>query len=173
MTWKSKPVKKGSQKAIELLERIPNIRLPIAVRELAVSLGHTVRSALLDDQLSGMAFIANDEKVIVVNSKHHQNRQRFTIAHELGHHIMHYDMLSKGVHVDKGVLRRDVLSSTGTEICEIEANAFAAELLMPERLINHAVSTDFDLDDDMAIGRLAAQFGVSAAAMSNRITNLR
>ena len=172
MTRQSIEARQGSAVAAQLLDRLPHLKLPIPVLELAVSHGILVRSVPLDDELSGIAFIKDQERVIVFNSKHHANRQRFTIAHELGHHLMHDKMLQGGVHVDKGVLRRDSMSATGTNKHEIQANAFAAELLMPRRFLVDIVDEHFDIENDRDIIILATKFGVSQAAMTNRIASV-
>lgn len=145
---------------------------PIPIREIAVSEGCIVRSSLLEDDLSGMAFIKDEQKHIVYNASHHPNRQRFTIAHELGHHIMDEPVLRRAVHVDRGVLRRDSLASGGTDKIEIAANAFAASILMPEDLVRASCPESIDAEDDIAVNRLAKAFGVSQAAFTNRILNL-
>ena len=85
---------------------------------------------------------------------------------------MHRSMLMGGVHVDKGILRRDTESSTGEIVSEIQANAFAAELLMPAQLMQSFLSSSIDVEDEAAVHRLADLFGVSTAAMTNRILNL-
>jgi len=127
----------------------------------------------LDSELSGMAFISERNKYVVVNSSHHQNRQRFTIAHEFGHHVLHHDYLLEGVHVDKGILKRDSLSATGKDLKEIAANAFAAELLMPRSMIRSLVPRDFDiLSDQNKMDDLARLFQVSPAALNIRLISL-
>ena len=89
-----------------------------------------------------MIYIKDGVPIIGVNSLHHPNRQRYTIAHELGHLELHRQLITSEVHVDKGfpVLMRDPKSATGTELHEIEANQFAAELLMPRTLIEQALA---------------------------------
>jgi Zn-dependent peptidase ImmA (M78 family) len=106
-----------------------------------------------------------------VNALHAPTRKRFTLAHELGHVILHRDVLeTSGVHVDKGILRRDNLASEGTDDREIEANNFAAELLMPEPLLKAALEgRNLDLEDDEAVQALAKRFNVSATALQYRI----
>jgi Zn-dependent peptidase ImmA (M78 family) len=81
-------------------------------------------------------------------------------------------MLAQSVHVDRGVLRRDSMSSGGIDEIEIAANAFAACLLMPERLIRLVLRQSIDLEDEALVGQLARKFGVSSAALTNRILNL-
>ena len=78
----------------------------------------------------------------------------------------------QAVHVDKGirVLFRNDVSALGTEPMEIEANAFASELLIPGYLLAAALEGGgVDLEDEAAIEGLARRFRVSAAAMRFRL----
>ena len=86
-------------------------QFPVDLKQICVGEGLVCIERPLDDELSGMSFIKSDIKYVVVNSIHHPNRQRFTMAHEIGHHMLHSDYLARNVHVDTGVLRRDELSS--------------------------------------------------------------
>lgn len=153
-------------------EYVPNDleRAPLDVRRLSSLHDVTIVDRALDDELSGMALVDGGSRFIVVNSRHHVHRQRFTIAHELGHHAMHGDYLRANIHVDKSVLRRDPMSAEGVEVREIEANAFAAELLMPRHLMGSF--TNLDLADERALRVVAKQFGVSQAAFTYRLMNL-
>ena len=55
----------------------------------------------------------------------------------------------------------------------MEANAFAAALLMPARLVRGEIKKrKLDLDDEDDLSALAKQFHVSASAMSYRLVNL-
>ena len=112
------------------------------------------------------------QPVIGVNSIHPRNRQRFTIAHECGHLMLH----KAEVHVDRRlhVHRRDVVSSMAVDPDEIEANRFAAELLMPYDLITADLDRyQIDIEDDDQIRALAEKYGVSAQSMTLRLTNLQ
>lgn len=155
-----------------LLKSYPSSELQKPVRALARASGCIVKLTPLEEALSGMAFVKEGLRAIVVNSTHHPNRQRFTIAHELGHHLLHFPMLQKGVHVDKAIFRRDLNSSTGRYEKEIEANQFAAELLMPAETVKLVIPPDFDLQDEDRLQGFASMFGVSAAALSFRIQNI-
>lgn len=155
--------------AQELLKRTDQLRPPINLTAIADFLDIQVEERELDDVLSGMAFVDGNKRFIVVNSLHHENRRRFTIAHEIAHHVLHGTMLKGGVHVDKKVLRRDEVASTGKNLIEIEANSFAAELLMPTQWIEELTGKDFDIGDDEAIERLASILRVSSAALYYRI----
>ena len=115
--------------------------------------------------------------LIIVNSEHHASRQRFTLAHELGHLLLH-DYTEP--HADRGyVIRfRDGRSSAGRVREEIEANQFAAELLMPRDLVLQRASAlrleyvPLDAEDDPAVTELARAFGVSRHALLIRLSNL-
>jgi Zn-dependent peptidase ImmA (M78 family) len=80
------------------------------------------------------------------------------------------------VHIDKryeGLLRSDI-SSRGVDPIEIEANQFAAELLVPENiLIGQLEGLIDDIEDDLFVSRLAKKFKVSSQMMSNRLANVR
>ena len=148
---------------------------PVSVEKIARLLGARLRFSPLDEELSGMIYIKGDTPIIGVNSQHHPNRQRFTIAHEIGHLLLHRDEIIDQVHVDKRfpVLMRDANSATGTERMEIEANQFAAELLMPSFLLSEMLNKQgFDIDDEEPLERLAKKFRVSRQALEFRIRNL-
>lgn len=144
---------------------------PVALDRIVRAAGVIVQYAPFDGELSGMAFIKNGQPMIGVNSLHAATRKRFTLAHELGHIILHRALVDGGgVHVDKGILRRDSLASEGTDDREIEANSFASELLMPEPLLAAALhGRNLDFEDEEAVQALAKRFNVSATALQYRI----
>jgi Zn-dependent peptidase ImmA (M78 family) len=135
-----------------------------------------VQYSKLDGEISGMIYTHNYTTIIGINSNHHYNRQRFTLAHECGHYLLHRDYIVGAVHVDKrylGLLRSDI-SSQGVEPIEIEANQFAAELLVPEEfLIREIEAIGYDVEDDSFISDLAKKFKVSCQMMSNCLANIR
>ena len=112
--------------------------------------------------------------MIGVNATHPKTRQRFTMAHELGHLLLHED---RKMIVDSHIYRRDEISSMGTEAEEVEANAFAAELLMPTELIYDEVddllAEDPQITAKQLVDRLAKIFEVSSQAMEIRLGELR
>jgi Zn-dependent peptidase ImmA (M78 family) len=68
---------------------------------------------------------------------------------------------------------RDTKSGYGIDEKEVEANTFASELLMPEGALRKAIrAKPFDANDDAAVRRMAARFGVSAFALTIRLTKL-
>lgn len=158
--------------AATLVDKLGVKAPPVPVERLAKSLGVRIEYAPFDDELSGMAFLRGGQPIIGVNSNHHPNRQRFTIAHELGHICLHRQELEAAVLVDKQFLPRDSVSAEGTNLLERQANAFAAELLMPTRLLSGALDEVADLEDDERLIGLAKRFRVSLMALQHRIQRL-
>lgn len=126
----------------------------------------------LEDAVSGLLILNEGDGIIAVNQDHPKNRQRFSIAHEVGHWCLHRDRAS--VFIDTtSVFFRDRDSAEGTSQQEREANRFAAALLMPRQALQRAVGDDpLDPSDEAAFRRLAAQFGVSVQALSIRLAHL-
>lgn len=145
---------------------------PVNVRRLAEKLGIEVQDEDLEPHVSGLIVRQPERTVIAVNERHHPNRQRFTIAHELGHYMLHS---GGSVFIDSSPVffRREDVSSRGVNPEEIQANQFAAELLMPEQEIRELVREPIDAFDDIALRRLAAYFDVSIQAVTIRLVNLR
>lgn len=158
----------AEEAARQVLKKLGPQSLPVDTTEVARKLGINVHALPLDDELSGMAFREGKQKVVIVNSTHHLHRRRFTAAHEIGHHVLGH--ISDDVHVDTAVFHRNARSRTGEDSNEVEANAFAAELLMPRSALRNLGRIDV-LDDSM-IARLAKDFRVSHSAMAIRIENL-
>ncbi|MGO9791466.1 MAG: helix-turn-helix domain-containing protein [Solirubrobacteraceae bacterium] len=145
--------------ADELLQKADVQEPPVPVSDLAKLCGILVIPRSMSDELSGLVFDMDHAAVIAVNSQHSENRQRFSTAHELGHHLLrHHDRF----HID--VTEGD---APGYDwLSERAANEFAAELLMPREMI---------LDEFKRIPdthRLATRFKVSEIAMGYRLLNL-
>ena len=167
--------KRAIKVANSILEEFKVTRPPVPIDKIARKMGVRLLYSPLDDELSGMVYIKEGNPIIGVNALHHPNRQRFTIAHEVGHLLMHRHQIEQEVHVDKTflMLRRDAESSSGINDIEVEANAFAAEVLMPENLVINALKNEsFDIDDDSFIAQLAKKFKVSTQAIQFRLGNL-
>jgi Zn-dependent peptidase ImmA (M78 family) len=148
---------------------------PVDVEQIAKLRNAIVHRQSVEDNFSGYLFrnLQQASAVIGVNSNHHVNRQRFTIGHELGHFLLH---AGDKLHIDRQfvMMRRDQQSSEGTNPEEMEANLFAAELLMPERFLVEDIQHlgSLDLLDEERITRLARKYRVSQHAMTIRLTHL-
>ena len=165
-------------RATEVLRNSEVRRYPVRVDRIAKAHGIRVRYEPLDDELSGMIFFRDNHAVIGINAHHSPNRQRYTIAHELGHYFLHTDILRQGTHVDTLItmLNRDQDAALGTMNIEIEANQFAAELLMPRHMIDSHLSKEnlgsAAKSDEAVIQSMARAFKVSTAAMAIRLTTV-
>ena len=160
--------------ARKLLDAVGVTDPPVSVVAIAEFLGATVRYAPYKGELAGMLIRGGAGRGIVigVNSLHHSNRQRFTIAHECGHLRLHK---GKQSYVDRSfrINRRDEVSSQATNAEEIEANRFAAELLMPYDLIKEDLMRYRpDIEDEDELWELADRYGVSLQALTLRIRSV-
>ena len=144
---------------------------PVVLDDIARRRGARVVRDALETDLSGVLHMVDGTPLIAVNSAHSQARQRFTIAHEVGHLVLH----GPQTFVDRRfVFRRDQKAATGSDREEIQANMFAAEVLMPrDWLLSDVGDTGFDMGGDDALRKLARRYGVSQSAMAFRLANLR
>lgn len=118
------------------------------------------------------------ERKIVINKFEPEYRQRFTIAHEIGHIILNHQ--GKSYRTNK----LEEYSDTIARMNEIAANNFAAQLIMPEKLVKESLRDSinelgYSLDQDFSereiakiISFSASQLNVSAQALSYRVDNL-
>lgn len=163
------------RRALDLLKEARVKKPPVPVEELASLVRAKIRFEPFAGQLYGMVHRnSNGTAVIGVNSIDAPNRQRFTIAHEIGHLLLHKESL----HVDEKSLigLRNEQSSKATDAKEIEANQFAAELLMPFGFLDkdlQRLSNDNDIEAEDAVAQLAQKYQVSVQAMTIRLTALR
>jgi Zn-dependent peptidase ImmA (M78 family) len=115
----------------------------------------------MDVAKSGSLSYIDGKWIMCINSSHNLKRQRFTMAHELGHYILHK---GKNIEfVDTTFFRSDEMDSI-----EYNANEFASRLLMPEDDLRKLI----DEDRIKNIGELASKFDVSSAAMKYRVISL-
>lgn len=123
-----------------------------------------------------MLYRDGKQVIIGVNERDGATRQRFTIAHELGHLKLHRGrpmLLDHKVHEEVRVDLRDTSLPSSRE--EVQANAFAAELLMPEVLVREALEKAPKRamqSDDALVTHLIKTFEVSRDAMVYRLINL-
>jgi Zn-dependent peptidase ImmA (M78 family) len=138
---------------------------PVAVAKRAYNAQVVIVS--LPDEVSAMLLGTSSAPIIAVSDIDPVNRQRFSIAHEIGH-IVHQALQHQGDGGDISyelVEFRNPKSSEGEDPAEIFANQFAAALLMPSELVRAFAASD-------ALEALAVRFGVSTLAMQNRLLNL-
>jgi Zn-dependent peptidase ImmA (M78 family) len=158
-------------KATELRTQAGLRGIPVPVERIARKQGISVKFETLSDDISGALIRKGDVAIIAVNVNHSPVRKVFTLAHELGHYVLHQ---SDEVFLDKVVMRRDAISARGDDFKEIQANQFAASLLMPKAELEEFFDAQCKVNQDQEdiVSNLAKQFGVSSRAMELRLVNL-
>ena len=152
----------------DVLKRHWDYKLPVKPKRIARSLGLDVRRfpmSDIDDRhpdhgLSGKFEMEGKVPVCYYNPDEPKVRQRFTIAHEIGHFVLGH-----------GNSFRDPVSNfsrDGYDYREVQANQFAAQLLMPEIAINYMIQKR----NVTRLKELAEIFSVSQVAMDYRLQNL-
>lgn len=150
---------------------------PVPIEQIIKAEGARISVESIPTDISGFLYCGSKVSVIGVNSRQPLTRRRFSMAHELGHLVLHAEQFrtSGGLHVDRELLRlRDRNSSKGVDPDEVEANSFAALILMPRDFLSAELEQmqDVDLLDDQIIRALARRFRVSEQALNIRLNNL-
>ncbi len=139
---------------------------PVSVEEIARQNDISIAKAP-SDEFSGLLFRKeNGPAFIALNSSESPVRQRFTIAHELGHYFLHPNKTS---FVDYRDNKKNILRGAK----EVQANKFAAALLMPKKFLEKDVATFADeglTEENVTL--LAQKYNVSEDAMTYRLMNL-
>lgn len=140
-------------------------RAPISPWQIAEQLHIPVYSWDLPDEVSGIFVTIDGLSCIAVNDTHPNVRQRFTVAHEIGHAV-YSD--ARELFVDfYGVDANAGYGNIAHERLERKANQFAAELLMPSSWLREEA---FRQRVDLSF--LARRYDVSEQAMWFRLLNL-
>ena len=163
------------RKTQSILAETKTLRLPIDVELVAHRLGLHVGAADLPSEVSGFLTLRGKRGVIAYNEAHSRVRQRFTIAHEIGHYVLHRGQSELFIDKNYPLWLRDTNASTGERLQEIQANHFAATLLMPRTAVEQAYANlehDLDFDDEERLEELASSFSVSKQAMSIRLSKV-
>ena len=153
------------EKAHNILNMFKITKPPINVEQIANMLGFKVVPFKFPDSVSGVIRTINQVKAIGVNNKHSKVRQKFTIAHELGHYLSGHENFS---HEEKTFVDKDKKYMDPHWRQEEEADEFAAELLMPEFMLKNDV-----LVNKLDPTALASKYEVSEQAMLIQLVNLK
>ena len=138
-------------------------------KDLILKLGIKCVEKELDGMSGLIVFDPSSESkaVISINKAEGKKRKRFSYAHELGHFFLHSNYEFK---IDKKEMRRDHLSTTGEVIQEIEANYFAASLLVPFKHVEQVINLQKDFEENVEI--VSRHFDVSITSTAIRLQNL-
>jgi IrrE N-terminal-like domain len=161
-------MEKSNPRAAAVLERyythFEADELPVPIDSIAVDLLGLVVDEEDGLEVSGM-LVPADHQVWLNGRESRQSpgRRRFTLAHEVGHWVCHYEQ----GRVEPTYCRSDVIGVGVGRAREREANAFAAQLLMPESLVRREAGAL-----QLNILALAQRFEVSPPAMKVRLQQL-
>jgi Zn-dependent peptidase ImmA (M78 family) len=126
----------------------------------------------LEENQSGAIVKEKDGFVIYINQYHNSKRQRFTIAHELGHYFLHRDNFKKE---NQGIVDSIKIASSAPYLSrkkgksgkeEAQANEFAANLLMPRELFIKEYKACETIEE------VAQKFNVSVESVAVRANNI-
>lgn len=138
---------------------------PIDVYEIAKNEGLEIEIRDFGDKFNAISgYIKPEIRTIFVNSRDPENRRKFTVAHELGHWILHRDKLESEPE-KYAILYRIPLGRPQHDPVEQEANFFAANLLVPDQMLTTR-------RDDKTEEQLAAEFQVSRDVIGYRLNDL-
>lgn len=150
-------------RAAQMLAALWDGRLPVDVKAIARHAGVQVKEVQGLD-VSGVLSIDGAAPTIQVNSDEPSLRQRFTIAHELGHFFLGH--LTRGRSEFRDPKRNYTMSNDNHK--ERDANRFAAAVLMPGSAVKAVIMRMKEAN----IETLAEVFKVSEVAMSIRLKSL-
>ena len=130
-----------------------------------------LRYPIDEEENLGFALKKEDDIVIFTNTSSRLSREIFTLAHEIGHVILHFHNSSSFMDTAQ------TISNMTTDELEEEANFFAACLLMPnEELDKFLILSVKEFEKNgltaMDIARLMSEFNVSFDMALNRLENL-
>lgn len=152
--------KKAKEEALKILERFGFDGPPVDPVVVAYELGINVRFVKFNPEnkkISGFFYSKRNE--IFVNEEEDIYRQVFTIAHELGHKLLHEEWLKTN---DYQVLWRDASLYDTDDAKEKEANCFAANLLVPKAMLKQYYQV-------ANVEELSVLFGVSRQVITFRL----
>jgi len=152
--------------ATEIIDRYTQ-DAPVSVEAIARELGISVSHDAMEPDIAGK--IVRDMfgrspagYSIVINGRDSHRRQRFTLAHEIGHYILHRDLTCDGL-IDSALYR----SKLG-EWYEQQANRWAANTLMPAGLVRGLYRGGMK-----SLAALSETLDVSEPAVRIRLSELR
>lgn len=153
--------------AKQVLDTYWNSTVPVDPVVIANKAGIKVYTASnMPKELSGIIQKdkQNNNVRIIVNGNHDECRQRFTIAHELGHYFSTEDFDGQ---IDDSTDMLIYNKNNNSPPIEIQATKFAIELLMPRAAIKYMLATE----DIKTLSNFADIFNVSPSAMNVRLIN--
>jgi Zn-dependent peptidase ImmA (M78 family) len=139
---------------------------PVKLGELADRLGIIVKVATLEIGISGeISPLTPGNSIFKIRINRHEvkQRQRFTLAHEIAHFLLHRQ------HIGDGIVDNILFRSRLSNAVEAEANRLAADILMPDAAVKEWRERHQGVSKRDSLTPLAEMFGVSEDAMAVRL----
>ncbi len=160
--------RKAVAAARRILESV-EFKMPLDIHGIAAAHGIEVEKQSLERAIVALMVTNASGALITINIKLSPNQERFALAHALGHYLLHRD--SQDVFIDRSSPSKD--SDKNQTQQENEANEFAAELLMPEKIVRERFSKRRPYPyNEKTLRPLASQLGISELALAVRLTKL-
>ncbi|HOJ92360.1 MAG TPA: ImmA/IrrE family metallo-endopeptidase [Dictyoglomaceae bacterium] len=134
----------------EILSYFSITKPPVKPDLIAYGLGIDITVEKLPEKVSGLLYLSPKIQVIIVNREHPRVRQRFTVAHELGHFFLHQKNPVYTEYLDKE-----------EDTFEYEANTFAGNLLLPDFMLKKYIY--------LPLEKIADIFFVSKSTVEHRL----
>jgi Zn-dependent peptidase ImmA (M78 family) len=167
-------IQRARSSADRLRQRLRLREAPIDVDRAVRALGLRVVYEALGEDVSGLLIWCPKPAVICVNRDLPEPKQRLVVAHEMAHvYLGHEFSPDQYVHVDRRFDRYRDCIAAGLSEQDLEANAFAGELVIPTKLLRQAVTDigNTELTEDH-IQDLAGKFDVTVQSMAMRLSRL-
>ncbi|MEO5367926.1 MAG: ImmA/IrrE family metallo-endopeptidase [Magnetococcus sp. WYHC-3] len=153
----------------QLADQVRNelkLGIPVDVHSAVKKVGGSIIIAPVGDMVCEAAARKADNNKFEIRLREGASveRERFSVAHELGHLFLHM-----GFQTDEGRWEKVPVGESseraryGVSESEYEVNEFAAALLMPEDHFRHAID-ELAVDDKIDMSMVADRFGVSVSA---------
>lgn len=157
---------------LEILKQLPDLTPPVPVKQIAIAAGIEEVKGLETEAFEGALIALADKSrgVILVNRARPKVRRRFSVGHELGHFLIptHVAMDAKGFQCRASDMRISAAPSADrADRMEVEANRFAAHLLMPPPMVRKDLSKLRGVDIGHILD-LAGRYDVSKEAAARR-----
>ncbi len=150
-------------KARQFIEDVGVDSIPVDIEQYAKAANAKIRiSHDFDDDESGQTFPSSSKHIIAINGNHSEERQRFTILHEIAHIILNLP----SIHHSSNLSTSELISYRKRPQEEIFCDVFAAECLLPFALFKKDVS-DVDVSFN-SVKELAKKYKASITCTGSR-----
>ena len=126
------------------------------------------KEAELNNSIAKILIRGQQAIISVASNCHNEHRKRFSIAHELGHYVLHRDIQSLFEDSEESIVH--CYNNSGIEK---EADQFAAEYLMPQDIFKkHVLESVQQSPNFFLVRELSDKFNVSLSAAAIRLLSM-